>query len=502
MIKKGHPKQIRHISPRSCCSPKEDGQDFYKQKFDAESAIVQEKQQRALNNNEAQYAVGVAFVTFRSIQAATMASMLPVTEQSFKNPIEKRYIVDPASHPESIEWNQLHVTHYKRFLRCILVNIVTLLLIFLWMIPVAFASSLATLSNLSVLLPFLLPILSVSGPIKAFIEGFLPGLVLVIFFAILVELIITPLARAEGNYDTNSVERSIFNKYYLFLLLNIFLGSIFASGVFSVLPQIISHPEQIPGLLAYTLPRQVTYFISYVMILSFSGFALSLLQARAILKYVFAMMFAKTKRAKRRALERASFVHYSASNARHCLVFILVSCYSTINPLIVPFGCIYYGLAYITERHNIFFVYPFTQPLEARYFPSVFTRLVWSLIVFQLAVAGILGLREFPAAVAIFVLFIATLLFWFWSDKQLHTYFKYGILCVTERLHYNVEEDPTVCPAGDTYQFPATRTPLFQLEDQSHDEANSPDLLWWPITFEKLDAIPHYIYSADNNIPN
>ncbi len=264
------------------------------------------------------------------------------------------------------------------------------------MIPVAFASSIATLSNLSALLPFLSPILSVSGPIKAFIEGFLPGLVLIIFFAILVELIITPLARAEGNHDTNSVERSIFNKYYLFLLLNIFLGSIFASGVFSVLPQIISRPERIPALLAYTLPRQVTFFISYVMILSLSGFAISLLQVKAILRYSFAILLARTQREKRRAHERASFVHYSASYARHCLVFILVSCYSTLNPIIVPFGCIYFGLAYITERHNIIFVYPVAQPLEARYFPSVFTRLVGPCLFFSSLLLVSWVWRNFP----------------------------------------------------------------------------------------------------------
>jgi hypothetical protein len=72
------------------------------------------------------------------------------------------------------------------------------------------------------------------------------------------------------------VQRSVFNKYYLFLVFNVFLGSIFASGFFSIMPQIIQNPGTIPTLLAESLPLQVTYFLSYVMILSLSGFAMAL----------------------------------------------------------------------------------------------------------------------------------------------------------------------------------------------------------------------------------
>ena len=375
------------------------------------------------------------------------------------------------------------MSHYNRFFRSIIVGVLTFLLIFFWMIPVAFASGLANMSNLSKLLPFLQPILGISGTIRSFVEGFLPGLVLIIFFAILVKLIIIPLARAEGQHDMSVVDRAVFNKYFLFLVFNIFLGSIFASGVFSVLTEIISRPDRIPSLLAYALPRQVTYFISYVMILSLSGFALSLLQPKAILKYVIGMAFAKTERDRYRALDRSGFIHYAPEYSYHCLVFVLVSVYSTVNPLIVPFGCIYFGLAYITERHNILYYYPITPPLEARYFPSVFTRLVWAILIFQISVAAILGLSEFPAAAAIFVLFVATFLFWIWSDKQLHPSFKFGVM--SEKMQH-------VVPSPDTYQYPSTRPPLFQLE-------NPIEPVWWPETFVERDQV--HVVEVDDSRP-
>ncbi len=52
--------------------------------------------------------------------------------------------------------------------------------------------------------------------------------------------------------------------------------------------------------------------------------------------------------------------------ALHSLVFLLVTVYAIVNPLIIPFGVIYFGLAYLVERHNIAYVYAPTKPCEAR----------------------------------------------------------------------------------------------------------------------------------------
>jgi hypothetical protein len=90
----------------------------------------------------------------------------------------------------------------------VIVNVLVFLLIFFWMIPVAFASSIANLTTLTSLLPFLVPILDLSATVKGFIEGFLPGLILIIFFAILVKFIITPLARVENPLSHAQVEGS------------------------------------------------------------------------------------------------------------------------------------------------------------------------------------------------------------------------------------------------------------------------------------------------------
>ncbi len=199
------------------------------------------------------------------------------------------------------------------------------------------------------------------------------GLILVIFFAILVKLIITPLARAEHPYSQAAVESSVFNKYFLFLLFNIFLGSIVASGIFNILPQIAANPTNIVTLLAETLPRQVTFFISYVMVLALSGFGGSLLRIGSLVVPLIHRLLAKTRRQKRNIYAGREEILFSANTARHVLIFLLTTVYSTLNPLIIPFGCIYFGICYWAERYNTIYNYDRTYS-EAAWFPSVITR--------------------------------------------------------------------------------------------------------------------------------
>lgn len=139
--------------------------------------------------------------------------------------------------------------------------------------------------------------------------------------------------------------------------------------------------------------------------------------------------------------------------------------YSTLNPLITPFGCIYYGLAYITGRYNIVYVYTPDRQGEGAMFPSIFTRLVWSLIVYQVTLAGVLGLALFPAAASIAVLVVVSLVFWWGTDAQLHQTSVNGVL-VAAGPHFDSAAEVAMAPPGappdasglypspDTYMHP------------------------------------------------
>lgn len=73
---------------------------------------------------------------------------------------------------------------------------------------------------------------------KNVIQGFLPGLVLKIFLILLPTIIII-ISKVEGHRSFSSLERTSAAKYYFFILVNVFLGSIVTGTAFQQLTEFI-----------------------------------------------------------------------------------------------------------------------------------------------------------------------------------------------------------------------------------------------------------------------
>lgn len=455
-----------------CCPPKQDAIEFYQSKYNDINTLVTELQRNVVTTSTTDASsqmINFAFVTFKDITTAKNASQSLLTTENLVHPFQQSWVVEPAPQPDNIVWDSLHVSHINRWLRSLIVNIVTFLLIFFWLIPVAFASSLSNLQTLSTLLPFLTPLLSLSPVITGFIEGFLPGLVIIIFFAILVSYIITPLASAEGQNSVSIIHRSIFNKYFLFLLFNVFLGSSLASGILNVLADIIANPSSIVTLLAVTIPAQGSYFMKYLMIISLSSFALALWRPGALVgRWIIQKWFAITPRTKRNA-EGPYYFPLHVNYAMHCLVFVIATCYSTMNPLILPFALIYYGLAYLSARYNLIYVYTPKNDSGGDIFPAVFTRLCWSLVFYQVVVGAVLGVSQFPPAAVLVVIVFLQIAFWWKTEAQLHDVSKYGTTTVpdttnTSESTESIDVESRQSLFQSSYEYKSLKRPEFQIE--------------------------------------
>ena len=70
--------------------------------------------------------------------------------------------------------------------------------------------------------------------IKSFLQGFLPGLALKIFLYILPTVLMV-MSKVEGYIAHSALERRAAAKYYYFMLVNVFLGSIIAGTAFEQL---------------------------------------------------------------------------------------------------------------------------------------------------------------------------------------------------------------------------------------------------------------------------
>ena len=74
--------------------------------------------------------------------------------------------------------------------------------------------------------------------IKSFIQGFLPGIALKIFL-ILLPTILMIMSKFEGFLSISGLERRSASRYYIFNIVNVFLGSIIAGTAFQQLNKFI-----------------------------------------------------------------------------------------------------------------------------------------------------------------------------------------------------------------------------------------------------------------------
>lgn len=77
--------------------------------------------------------------------------------------------------------------------------------------------------------------------VKSFLQGFLPGLALKIFLYILPTVLVI-MSKMEGYLSLSSIERKAAAKYYYFMLVNVFFGSIIAGAAFEQLYSFIHQP--------------------------------------------------------------------------------------------------------------------------------------------------------------------------------------------------------------------------------------------------------------------
>ena len=87
--------------------------------------------------------------------------------------------------------------------------------------------------------------------VKSVIQGFLPGIALKIFLILLPKILMT-MSKIEGFISLSSLEMRSAQNYHLFILVNVFLGSVVTGTALQQLHQFIEAPtrEYVPPLFA------------------------------------------------------------------------------------------------------------------------------------------------------------------------------------------------------------------------------------------------------------
>ncbi|KAI3468571.1 hypothetical protein Pfo_025234 [Paulownia fortunei] len=362
-----------------------DSIDFYKEQIkDLDKKLTMERQKTL---KDPKSITPAAFVSFNSRWGAAVCAQ---TQQS-KNPT--LWLTNWAPEPRDIYWKNLAIPFVSLSIRKLVISLSVFALVFFYMIPIAFVQSLANLEGLERVAPFLRPLIEWNF-VKSFLQGFLPGLALKIFLYILPTILMI-MSKIEGHVALSVLERRTAAKYYYFMLVNVFLGSIVAGTAFQQLHAFLHQSAtQIPRNIGVSIPMKATFFITYIMVDGWAGIAGEILRLKPLVIFHLKNMFiVKTERDLEKAMNPRG-VDFPETLPSLQLYFLLGIVYMVVTPILLPFILIFFAFAYFVYRHQVINVYNQQYESAAAFWPHVHGRIIASLLISQLLLMGLLSTKR------------------------------------------------------------------------------------------------------------
>ncbi|KAF9604699.1 hypothetical protein IFM89_009135 [Coptis chinensis] len=327
-----------------------------------------------------------AFVSFRTRWAAAVCAQ---TQQS-SNPT--LWLTEWAPEPRDVYWSNLAIPFVEITIRRLIMAVAVFFLTFFFMIPIAFVQSIANLDGIEKVFPFLKPLIE-KEVVKSVIQGFLPGIALKIFLIVLPTILMT-MSKIEGYTSLSVLDRRSAAKYYLFILVNVFLGSIVTGTAFQQLHNFIKQSaNEIPTTVGVSIPMKATFFITYIMVDGWAGVAGEILRLVPLVMFHLKNTFlVKTERDREQAMDPGS-LDFASAEPRIQLYFLLGLVYSVVTPILLPFIIVFFGFSYLVFRHQIINVYNQKYESGAAFWPDVHRRIITGLVIAQLLLMGLMSTK-------------------------------------------------------------------------------------------------------------
>eukprot|EP01117_Protostelium_nocturnum_P016394 TRINITY_DN6490_c0_g1_i1.p1 TRINITY_DN6490_c0_g1~~TRINITY_DN6490_c0_g1_i1.p1 ORF type:complete len:787 (-),score=254.11 TRINITY_DN6490_c0_g1_i1:26-2386(-) len=361
-------------------------------------------------------ATNTGFVTFDSVATAVQCSQT----------LLHRYYMKPklSPYPKDINWPIFSTSRFELVLRHIVVWSLLVILFIFWSVPVTAITAFANLKELQKYhgADVIVWLANQSDLIRELLEGFLPTIALSVFL-VLLPFILKIVITMYKHLLNSQYDRLLMSAMWFFLVVNVFLGSVATGTIMNLryIESLVDEPLDsllnISEMLAASLPSQSLRFMNYIAFEGFVGYPLFfLLRIDDLLIAKVKRFFAKTERQRIEADEPAPF-DYPIQYAREFFIFTMGITYSTITPFIVPFTALYFALAYVSAKHNFIFV--LNPPYKGRRLTQmVLDRILFSIFLYQITMAGMFGIKQFAPGVVSLFLAIYTVVFRWRLKKQ------------------------------------------------------------------------------------
>jgi len=335
-----------------------------------------------------------AFVVMRTFTASTIAI------QSMHSSKPGAMNVVTAPEPRDVLWQNIYVSKGAYRTRSYIGELLVLLIIAFYVVPVALVSLLVSESALVSSSPRLAQLDDASAFFSTAIAMVQP-LCIVGIQQLLPPLFII-IGKAEGNICFSEVQMRAFSRYFLFQVVNVFLVTTIAGSIFDTIAIIVENPEAAFEMLGNSLPRMSSFFITFVTIKTFLALGVEMVRTLAIVQatvryLLFPNATLRTKRSVllgMRAIDDPGWFPFHKILAQDMLVVVISVVFAVVAPLVLLPCALFCLFSRIIWTHHHMYVYESCFETGGQFWPKIFRRFVFGLIIAQMTITGQFILKE------------------------------------------------------------------------------------------------------------
>ncbi|UIZ24074.1 hypothetical protein KXD40_008282 [Peronospora effusa] len=272
-----------------------------------------------------------------------------------------RWQLEAAPEPDDIDWQSVSYPFAKRTVVVLLVNVCILVVLLLFTSPIAVTSAITSSTSysthaaqsLSDLVAQLGNLLNrVSPRMAKLLANYIPTLILVMINAVLLN-VLQIAGRIQPVSTDSAKERLILRTASVYLIFNtIFVPSLAFMSIDAVLLYLEDDGEVLGMLGTLFLNNSGIFYVDYVLQRCFLGTALVLLRATEYVKFSWAKPRALTRREQVQAVEADQF-YAGTQSAMQISTLTVVLMFSTVVPLILPLGTLYFVMQHSVDKYSL-----------------------------------------------------------------------------------------------------------------------------------------------------
>ncbi|KAL3476788.1 hypothetical protein BJX99DRAFT_136825 [Aspergillus californicus] len=336
----------------------------------------------------------LAFVTMKSIAAAQMLV------QAILDPHPMQLLARLAPAPADVVWKNTYLPRSRRMIQAWAITAIICFLSVFWSVLLVPVGTLLKLDTLEKVFPQLADALSRHPFAKTLVQTGLPTLVFSLL-TVAVPYLYSWLSHRQGMMSRGDIELSVISKSFFFSFFNLFViftvigtGTNFY-GLWEQLRDSFKDATTIAIALANSLEGLAPFYINLLALQGLGLFPLRLLELGALFMYPINFLTARTPRDFAELYTAPTF-SYGYSIPQSILILVICVVYSVFpsSYLVIFFGLLYFAIGSLIYKYQLLYAMDHRQHSTGRAWPMICNRVLVGLIVFQLAMAGVLALRK------------------------------------------------------------------------------------------------------------